>query len=458
MESSYNYNTEVCIVGLGPAGIGAALTLSNSHLSPHILCLDAGGSLDRFCSVLENDGCKKEEACSMISGLGGSSLLGGHKFSTFPAGSELVTIMGSPDIVSEKLTNALNILKNYLLLQQPEVSNNIISDAKKSFEELGFEFRYYDSYICGQEELKKAYKTIFLQLQSKGVSILTNTDVIEITSDGNGFRLVAKQNNHKFTITTKYLVLGIGRFGRNLLTSLNAKWNLSGGENHLEAGIRLEFPTELFSGINKYHNDLKLLFNNARTFCVSKDGKLAPYCFDGIFIVDGYYNPTNITGFTNLAIMVRLKASGQNEAIFNEIRRRVIKIGGGKPVRQMLTDYLDLKNKNNYTNKYSKSSISFWEWGDVDHCFPQPISSEIKDAVYYFISRLITENHWGKISVFAPAIEYNWPSFPIKSDFSIIPNMYLIGDCTGRFRGILQAFCSGMVCAESIRRVYEKKP
>lgn len=451
-----NYDTEVCIVGLGPAGIGAALTFSNSCLSSRVLCLDAGRSLDRFCPVLQNSSCNNEDLCSMISGLGGSSLLGGHKFSTFPAGSELVTIMGSSDLANEKLMYALNILKNHLSLRQPEIPNNDIDEAKIFFEKLGFEFRYYDSYICNQEDIQKAYNTIFSKILSKGISIITNMEVIDITSNDSGFMLVTKQNNHKITITTKYLILGIGRFGRNLLRSLNRNWSLGGRENHLEVGVRLEFPTELLPDITKYHKDLKLLFNNARTFCVCKDGKLAPYRFGGIFLVDGYYNPVYTTGFTNLAIMIRLKPSDQNEAIFNEINKRVIRIGKGKPVRQILTDYLELEN--NYSYEYSRSSISFWEWGNINHCFPRPLSTEIKDAVYYFISRLIPKTQWEKISIFAPAIEYSWPSFPIKSDFSIIPNLYLIGDCTGRFRGILQAFCSGIVCAESIKDLYEKNP
>ena len=54
------------------------------------------------------------------------------------------------------------------------------------------------------------------------------------------------------------------------------------------------------------------------------------------------------------------------------------------------------------------------------------------------------------MNIFAPEVDYNGLSFPVNSDFSIIPRLYLIGDCTGRFRGILQAFCSGSICAESI--------
>jgi Uncharacterized FAD-dependent dehydrogenases len=84
---------EVCIVGLGPAGIGAALALSKSNLASHVLCLDAGTSLSiRSCSILQNSSCKREKPCQIISGFGGCSLFGA-KISAFPAGSKFVTIL-----------------------------------------------------------------------------------------------------------------------------------------------------------------------------------------------------------------------------------------------------------------------------------------------------------------------------------------------------------------------------
>ena len=120
----------------------------------------------------------------------------------------------------------------------------------------------------------------------------------------------------------------------------------------------------------------------------------------------------------------------------------------------------DFTNTENYkSSKSFKSSISFWLQSDVNQCFSQLISAKIKEAVHYFASGLLPKDRWDKISVFAPEVDYGGLSFPVNSDFSIIPRMYLIGDCTGRFRGILQSFCSGMICAERvIGEAYEKHP
>lgn len=100
-----------------------------------------------------------------------------------------------------------------------------------------------------------------------------------------------------------------------MLKHLNTQLNLRGKENHIDVGVRLEFPTDLYPDITKYHNDLKLLFNNARTFCVCKDGRVTHYWLEGIFFMEGNYNPNDKSGFTNLGILMRLKPSRENEAI-----------------------------------------------------------------------------------------------------------------------------------------------
>lgn len=446
-----NYNFEVCIVGLGSAGIGAALTLSNSNLSSRVLCLDAGKhSSTRSCSILQNRSCKKENPCQIISGFGGCSLLGGGKVSSFPAGRRLVNILGSRDFAEKKISEALGLFSNYLSFHKSILSEDNIKNGRKLFGKWGFEYRYYDVYVYDQDELRKAYQKIFLQLKSAGMSLLLSTELIKIDCAENGFKLVVKQGEKEVTIFTKYVVLGVGRLGRTMLKSLNTKLNLGGKENHLDVGVRLEFPTDLYPDMTKYHNDLKLLFDDARTFCVCKGGKIMPYLLDHAFFTEGYYNPRYASDFTNLGIMIRLEPSKRNETLLQEIKERSLHVNNVKPACQSLLDYLTNDTKNYKSSRSLKSSISFWTQSNVTQCFPQSISAKIKEAVSYFATRLLPTDYWDEVGVFAPEVDYGGLSFPVNSDFSIIPKMYLIGDCTGRFRGILQAFCSGIICAESI--------
>lgn len=447
---NHHYDVKVCIVGLGPAGLGAAHTLSYTDLASSTLCLEAGKNpTDRYCSALQNNSCKKCDPCEIIGGFGGCSLVGGGKISVFPAGSKLIGILGSS--MGERITSkAISFFDSHLHLLKQKIMSNEIETANELFKSLGFVYRYYDAYIYDTGELQVVYQKFLSKLKDRGMTILLNTKLIEVNCGGNGFRVLAKCGEESHTILTKYLVLGMGRLGRNTLRSLNNTLNLGGKENHIDAGIRLEFPTDFCPDITKYHNDLKLLFGDARTFCVCKDGRVIPYLLENALFTEGCYDLKHKSGFTNLGIIVRLNPSKQNERIFDEIKKRAQLIGNRKPICQTLSDYLGVNAKNHASLIRINSSISFWEKGDVNQCFPEPISTKIKEATHYFVSKLLPSNHWDEINVFAPEVDYGGLSFPITSDFSIIPRMYLIGDCTGRFRGILQAFSSGIISGESI--------
>lgn len=435
----------VCCIGLGPAGIGTVYTFSKSHLAQHTICLEAGVSLDnKNCHILQGGDCKSENPCQMITGIGGCALLSGGKMSGYPAGSGLVSVLGSADVTEEKLTDALQTLRDFLPVQETDVK--IVPElAKERFRKLGFEYRYYPVFTFDQRDLTKAYKMILVKARSKGVRVFLNTEITDIKLEKDRFMLIGLRKNQEVKILTKYLILAVGRFGQKLLKSLSSRIETTHKEYHLDIGVRLEFPTDVYAHIDESHKDLKLLFDDARTFCVCKDGKVAPYRYGDMFLLEGYHSPIHKTGFTNLSIMIRVKPQWRGERFFDEIKRRVHRISGGKPVRQMLPEYLGSKSKSDF----SASSVSFWQWGNVNKCFPTEISTRIRKAVHNFASRLLPEDQWWKVSVFAPEIDFRL-RFPIESDFSVIPRLHLVGDCTGRFRGILQAFCSGVVCAENI--------
>jgi hypothetical protein len=448
-ETPHTYNTKVCVVGLGPAGIGASLKFLDSNLATDVIYIDAGNpSSNRSCSILQDRACRKEEPCQIISGVGGCSLFGG-KISAFPAGGGIIDVFGSIELAQRRLSQAFSLFNTFLSLQEPNITQSECKNAEEIFGKLGFRYKYYNAYLYNQEELRKMYQEISLQLNSAG-TLLLNTKLIQVKLKEGVFELLAVHERQEITIFTKYLLLGIGRLGRSFLKFLNHNLNLDGKANHLDVGIRLEFPTDLYPDIDKYHNDLKLLFNKARTFCVCKDGKIAPYLFEGVFLTEGYFNPMYKSGFTNVGILIRLEASPQNELTFNEIKKRALQINGGKHGVQRLPDYLGICSRTNNSFKTFGSSISFWTQTDINQYFPQTLSAKIKEAVRYFVSRFLPKDRWDEVLVFGPQVDYWGLSFPVNPDFSIIPRMYLIGDCTGRFRGILQALCSGIVASESV--------
>ena len=441
---------KICIVGLGPAGIGAALTFAKSTCAREVLCIDAGSfPNERHCAALNNQSCRKEKFCQVISGFGGCSLISGGKVSAYPAGDSLSSILGSEELARAALGKALDILGQFLHIEEPNLVGDDIEKAKKLFGEMGFEFRYYDAFLYDQAELCKSYEKIIVQLESSGLSISMNSELTRVKRKKSCYELTVKQADSTLTIDTEYLVLGMGRLGRTLTRNINAELDLHGKENFLDVGVRLEFPTDIFPDVWKYHNDLKLVFGNARTFCVCREGKIVQYFIDGLCCTEGFCSNNEKTGLTNLGIIVRFNQPNRGLTLLNGIRGRTLQISKERIVRQNLLDYLNSGDKNSISNSAKNSQLPLTN-GNVNACFPESISEEIRKAVAYFVHRMFPKENWHKISVFAPEVDYGGLQFPVKPDFSIIPKLHLIGDGTGRFRGILPSFCSGIVCAEHI--------
>jgi len=443
MEHSY----DVCIIGLGPAGLGAIHELSGSGLASRTLCLDSGIAAERrSCQIIKGETCELESPCQMTSGVGGCSVLASGKISGFPAGSGLAAALGSKESAKRKLFQALQVFAQLLPLQETELSCNP-NIAKKRFKKLGFQYRFYPIKTFRQDQIVEACGNLVSMAQSSGMSVMLGTEVTKVENDGKRYRLTARNHEQEIIISSKRVILAIGRSGQQLLESLRESIGLHSDEYHLDAGVRLEFPTESFPNIDESHKDLKLIFDDARTFCVCKNGRVAPYRCSNIFLLEGYYNPAFQSGFTNLSIMVRMEPSKHNHVIFQEIQERVRNLSGGKTVRQLLTDYLDMKKERTVLNP--PSSTHFWQWGDVGSCFPIGLSTRIVKAVDIFVSRLLPKDQWQRSSVFAPEVDCRL-ILPIRVGFRLLPGLYAAGDCTGRFRGILQAFCSGIECARSL--------
>jgi uncharacterized FAD-dependent dehydrogenase len=163
-----------------------------------------------------------------------------------------------------------------------------------------------------------------------------------------------------------------------------------------------------------------------------------------VHFTEGHYDLKEKTGFTNLAILTRLKSSYKNKETCDYIKQKCKKISSGKIINQNLNEYLGIDGNRIVNDKTYTKFIN----GNINECFPSELSAEIRESVEYFISQFVDKAEWEKIEVFAPEINNEGLCFELKNDFSVIENVHIIGECTGKFRGILQSFCSGLICAE----------
>jgi hypothetical protein len=445
---STQLSSDICIIGLGPAGLGAAFELSKSSTASKLICIDQGGTINtRSCGILEKTEWGKEEFCSVTSGLGGCSLLSGGKISNYPAGSGLQEVVGNT-MSKKALQESIDVLNHYLHLKNARVGCAERKDEQTFFEQHGFEYRYFESYKFSRSSLIKAYEDIHNSIKSKGAKTLFNTTLENIKIDNSMFKLALDSHGEKIEIVANIVILALGRSGRRTAERLNKELNLGAKPGQLDVGVRLEFQSSYMIGNNHLHEDLKLLFQMSRTFCVCRGGRIAPYRINGALFTEGNYDSEVDTGLTNLAILTRMDPSQDNMSLLKEIETKAIKMRKGKLILQPLSEYLGGKKED--LRLLPSLPDSVFIRGSIDDCFPDYIGAQIRDSVLYFASRLIPKNWWPNTNVFAPEVDYPGVFFPIKPDFSVRPRLFMIGDCVGLFRGIAQAFASGIICAKGL--------
>jgi uncharacterized protein len=422
-----------------------ALGLARLGFGSRVVCLEAGVDCAlRSCSVLEQNSCRRVTPCQIVGGVGGASVLSGGKISAFPAGRSMAISLG--DDTDACLDNALRLFQEFVPLEKPTFSDDAKRQAQVYYGDLGFEYRYYDAFLYQQSDLICGYQRMQRELEAAGTEIHLSSRAVSISRQGDGFHVDAIIEGQRTQVHCQAVIFAGGRTGAKLLATLAPQIGLSCHEGVLDVGVRLEFPSAIWPTVNAAHNDLKLHFGGHRTFCVCKDGWVAPYRVGNIFLTEGHAETNRRTGFTNLAITTR--RNGTPTGLFEEIGERVEAISGGKPVRQRLGDFL--AGRASEPSQSHGSSISFWEWGNVADCFPSDVTLAVSEGVDFLTARLLPHG-LADISVFGPEVDRYWPRYWLADGFQTeVPGMYIIGDASGQFRGILQAFCSGLSCAAQL--------
>lgn len=446
-----NTNTEfdIVIIGLGPAGIGAAHRFSELSANQEVACFEMGPRpQERSCPILQDRGCLRKNKCQILTGFGGSSLLSGGKLSTLPAGDSLEKITNDREAVEEAINEGLDWFSRFLDVRSPDIDEETIQEAKSWFSCHGFQFDYYDSHLItnGKDGLIQGYSQMLDRLTDSGIGFHFQSSVTNISQARDSFRFSVKGADEIFCANR--IIFAAGLPGKELVDRLHSELDISGKESKLELGVRLEFPSNLYPGIDEPHNDLKLHFNNCRTFCVCKGGQLAPYFHDGVSLLDGHVDRTNLTELTNLGLRLRVSPSAKNGEVYEIVRRRYLDATKGVPLRQSYLSYIS--NSNPRIVKPMRSSIDYWRKGDINEVFPDDYSAQLRANVCQFVGTVLPENSHDQISVYAPGLYYPSYEFNLRPDFSASPGFHVVGESTGQFRGILQAFASGLLCADAI--------
>lgn len=434
-------SSQPVVVGFGPAGMFAALTLASAGLNP-IVYERGENADDRTASVKKFfSGGELDENSNVQFGEGGAG--------TFSDG-KLMTRLNDPLIESVlKIFVEAGAPPEILYLQKPHV---------------------------GTDKLREVVKNIRRKIEELGGKIFFRTQVTDFIFDSDK-KISGLILNGEEKIFADTIFLGIGHSARDTYEMLN-RHAVALEKKSFAVGLRIEHPQEFINRAQYGEDflnpklpvaDYALTFKDVKrgrgaySFCMCPGGSVVAAAFEsGGVITNGMSNFARNSGTANSALVVTVTPEdfGKNFGadvlsginFQRQMERAAFELGGKNfcaPV-QSVGDFLSgrAESKNfSVTPTYPRG----FKVADLSKCLPPEVVATLKDALIFFD---------GKIKNFAaPDIPLTGVETGTSAPCRILrdkdsrqsvntPGLYPVGEGAGYAGGIMSSAVDGIKSAK----------
>ncbi len=457
MTKSY----DVIIIGGGPAGIFAALELTQTE-GLNILLIEKGKDISqRRCPVRDTGGsCVECQPCNLVCGLGGagafsdgklvlSSRVGGHL-------SEYIGEEHADGLIKYVDELYLRFGASKRVFGGGSAVGKISRKARKAGLRLiptpvrhmgtenGFDvLKNMQDYLMPRLEFR---------LNSMATKVLVDEGVVKGVETEDGEELLCK-----------YLILAPGREGADWLYHEAERLKLTMRHNPIDVGVRVEVPVKVMKELTDILYEIKLEYvsqsfeDRIRTFCMCPAGEVIMESTGGsepVVTVNGHSYASRKSKNTNFALLVSTDFTRPfHEPIaYGKYLARLANILGGGVLVQRFGDLLEGR----------RSTPERIEKGGVKPTLKSATPGDLSFALPFrhltgLIEMLMAMDKLTP-GVASPdtllyGIEVKFYSFRPQLSSCLeteVRNMFAIGDGTGVSRGLVQASASGLVAAVEI--------
>ena len=457
---------DVAIVGAGPAGLFAALTiLEGSKGSLSVAIFDIGGPVEhRHCPLTDArvGRCTYCKPCHILHGVGGAGTLSSGIINLRPdIGGDLDKLLGSWEEAASliKLVDAVFLRfgapRDRLYRPDPEKAAELERRAARA----GAKFIPAVQRHMGSDNTPKVIKAMQDYITKLGGKFILYTEVKSFEKTNGGFRLLTSRGEFR----SKYLILAPGRSGAEWFAREARRNGIEIEPGPLDVGVRVEVPYTIYEPLTSVVMDPKIIIytktydDRVRTFCTNPRGFVVKEIYpDGTVGVNGETYAHRKSMNTNFAFLVTIRLTDPMEDTIEygkSIARMATRLGGGRPLIQRFGD-LEAGRRSTWQRlerSIVEPTLRDVTPGDIGMALPYRVVLDIIEGLHRLddIAPGVAHPH---TLIYAPEIKFYSVRAKVTNKYleTSVDGLFAAGDGAGLSRGLNVAAATGILAGRGV--------